>query len=228
MRKIKFFVLKLIGKYKLLKTKSISNKIFLGPNVQFFGLKNTSIQDNCTIGENSLFTINNRSINHIQLTIGENVYIGRDNFVSVGKSVYISDYCIFGNKCSIICSDHIFDSPLIPYMLSGNSFEKRVIIGTNCWLGHGVSIIGNVKIGHGSVIGANSLITKDIPPFSLVVGNPSKIIKTFNFETNQWEREIQNCSSIYLDEDIYLEYLKTSKKNIDLAYHSASSKLGHL
>ncbi|MEZ0131824.1 hypothetical protein AB9T88_19375, partial [Flavobacterium sp. LBUM151] len=64
------------GEYNLLKTKSISRKVFFGPNVQFFGLKNIEIKENCTIGENSLFTINNRVSNDIQLSISKNVYIG--------------------------------------------------------------------------------------------------------------------------------------------------------
>lgn len=224
----KFWILKLRGQYNLLKTKSISHKIFLGPNVQFFGLKNIEIKDNCTIGDNSLLTVNNRSNKDKQLTISSNVYLGRDNFISVGKSVYISDYCIFGNKCSIICSDHVFDNPLIPYALSGNSFEKRIIIGVNCWFGHGVFVLGNVKIGHGSIIGANTIITKDIPPFSMVVGNPARIIKTYNFTTNKWEKDVVFNESIFMIEDEYLRYLRNNNGDTPLAHYSASSRLGHL
>lgn len=228
MKKIKFFVLKLIGKYKLLKTKTISRKIFLGSNVQFFGLRNIVIKENCTIGENSLFTINNRLNDNIQLTISSNVYIGRDNFVTVGKSIYISDYCIFGNNCSLICADKIFDNPLVPYAVSGIGLAKSIFVGANCWFGNDVSVIGNVKIGHGSIVGANTLVTKDIPPFSMVVGNPAKIIKSFNFETNTWERNASLKESKYMDEQEYLKYLKSNSGDTHLAYHSASSRLGHL
>jgi len=228
MKKIKFFVSKLIGDYKLLKTKTISRKIFLGPNVQFFGLKNIVIKENCTIGENSLFTINNRLNDDIQLTINSNVYIGRDNFVTVGKSIYISDYCIFGNNCSLICADKIFDNPLVPYAVSGIGLEKSIFVGANCWFGNNVSVIGNVKIGHGSIVGANTLVTKDIPPFSMVVGNPAKIIKTFNFETKKWEKESLLQASKYMDEQEYLNYLKSNSGDAPLAHYSASSRLGHL
>lgn len=228
MLKLKLSYLKIINNIKFLFNKNISKNIFFGSNVQIFGLDNVVIKENCTIGENTLLTVNNRSNKDIQLTIGANVYIGRDNFISVGKSVYISDYCIFGNKCSIICSDHIFDSPLNVYALSGNSFEKSINVGVNCWFGHQVTVIGNVKVGHGSIIGANTLITKDIPPFSMVVGNPAKVIKTFNFETNKWEKDLINNKNIYLDEEVYLEYLKANNRTVHLAYHSASSKLGHL
>ena len=52
-----------------------------------------------------------------------------------------------------------------------------VIIGKNVWIGDKVTILPNVKIGDGVVIGANSVVTKDIPPCSVVAGNPAKIIK---------------------------------------------------
>lgn len=228
MKKLKYLFLRISNKIKFLLSKNISKKIFLGPNVQIFGLDNIVIKDYCTIGENTQITINNRSKKTVQLTIGSNVYIGRDNFISVGESVKIGDYGIFGNKCSIICSDHIFDNPLIPYASSGNSFEKRIKIGVNCWFGHQVTIVGNIQIGHGSIIGANTLITKDIPPFSMVVGSPAKIIKTFDFKTNKWEKTLSKNDSPYLEEGFYLNYLLSNSGNVHLAYHSASSKLGHL
>lgn len=225
---IKFWILKLRGYLNLLKTKTISRKIFLGPNVQFFGLKNIVIKDNCTIGENSLFIINHRNNKDIQLNINSNVYIGRNNFISVGKSISIGSYCIFGDNCSLIGTGKIFDSPLVPYALSGIENQKEIIVGANCWFGYGVSILGNVKIGHGSIVGANALVTKDIPPFSMVVGNPAKVIKTYNFESNKWEKDVSTNDSIYLDEQEYLKYLKANSGDAPLAHYSASSKLGHL
>lgn len=226
--KIIFFFLKLKHSLKFYFSKNISRNIFLGTNVQIFGLDNVVIKENCTIGENTLINVNNRTNKELQFTINSNVYIGRDNFFSVGKLIFIGDYCIFGNKCSLICSDHIFETPLTPYAFTGNSFEKEIRVGVNCWFGHGVSIVGNVKIGHGSIVGANTLVTKDIPPFSMVVGNPAKIIKTFSFETNLWEKEVCSNESQYLDEKVYLKYLKDNNGNTHLAYHSASSRLGHL
>jgi acetyltransferase-like isoleucine patch superfamily enzyme len=225
---LKNYLHRLKGELKLKFNRNISSKIFLGPNVQFFGLDNIIIKENCTIGENSLFTINNRSNKDIQLTIGSNVYIGRDNFITVGKSVYISEYCILGNNCSLICADKVFNSPLIPYAVSGITLEKSIIIGSNCWFGNDVSVIGNVKIGHGSIVGANTLVTKDIPPFSIVVGNPAKIIKTFNFDTNQWVKGEYQNNCKYMDEQEYLNYLKSNSGDTPLAFHSASSRLGHL
>jgi acetyltransferase-like isoleucine patch superfamily enzyme len=228
MLKIKLFIKKVIGIYKVWNNNKISKKSFIARNVQFLGVNNIEIGTNCTIGENSTFTVNDRDDKKVRLKIGKNTYIGRNNFFSVGRYVKVGTYCIFGNNCSLICSDHIFDSPLTPYASSGNSYDKRIYVGVNCWFGHGVTVIGDVKIGHGCIIGANTLITKNIPPFSMVVGNPARIIKTFNFGTNKWDKEVQFNECKYSDEQEYLKYLKLNSSDIPLAHYSASSRLGHL
>ena len=76
-----------------------------------------------------MITINNRNKKIIKLQIGNDVYIGRDNFFTIGNSLKIGDYCIIGNKCSFICSNHIFDNPLIPYSLSVATSDMNIITG---------------------------------------------------------------------------------------------------
>lgn len=212
-------------------TNNISKRSFLARGVQILGLENVKINDFVTIGENTLITINDRRNSEIKLTIGNNVYVGRDNFFSVGKSLLISDYCIFGNKCSFICSDHIFDNPMIPYSQSGASADKTIKIGVNCWLGYNVSVVGDVSIGHGSIIGANSLVLHNIPPFSIAFGNPCVVRKRYDFEKKEWV-QVQNNQNFNLlkftKEDEYLSFLEKSFGRINIAHHSASSEFKDL
>ena len=62
-----------------------------------------------------------------------------------------------------------------------------IVIGEDTWIGTKATIIGNIHIGKHCVIAANSVITKDIPDYSIAAGIPAKIIKRYNFKTNQWE-----------------------------------------
>ena len=63
---------------------------------------------------------------------------------------------------------------------------SKVIIGNNVWIGEGAAILSGVKIGEGSIIGTNSVVLKDIPPNSIAVGSPAKVIKKYDFDKKEW------------------------------------------
>ena len=65
---------------------------------------------------------------------------------------------------------------------------KPVIIHDDVWIGEMVSVLPGVEIGRGAIIGANSVVTKSVPEYSIVAGNPAKIIKRFDFESMEWKR----------------------------------------
>ena len=66
--------------------------------------------------------------------------------------------------------------------------SKPVSIGDGCWIGEKVCILPGVTIGKKCVIGAGSVVTKSIPDYSIAVGNPAKVVKQYNFETQHWEK----------------------------------------
>jgi len=86
---------------------------------------------------------------------------------------------------------HVYSDPCVPYGWSATSDRDTINVGTNCFFGYGAQVIGNVSIGRGSVVGANAVVRTDVPPFSLVVGDPASIIKRYSFRLRQWIR----CSS---------------------------------
>jgi carbonic anhydrase/acetyltransferase-like protein (isoleucine patch superfamily) len=72
------------------------------------------------------------------------------------------------------------------YMATGITPDADIYVGANCFFGYGAQVLGNVRIGHGCVIGAGAVVRDNIPPFSLVVGNPARVIKRFDFSANMW------------------------------------------
>ncbi|MBW4645979.1 MAG: acyltransferase [Goleter apudmare HA4340-LM2] len=77
----------------------------------------------------------------------------------------------------IYANNHNFADPTIPMSKQGVS-RKGIVIEDDCWLGHGVTVLDGVTIGKGSVIGAGAVVNKDIPPFSVAVGIPARVIKS--------------------------------------------------
>jgi acetyltransferase-like isoleucine patch superfamily enzyme len=99
--------------------------------------------------------------------IGEYVHIWGNGGVNIGSDVLIAA------QCCISSLGHDYTSSLI----NEKTIAKPVIIEDAVWMGYNVTVLPGVKIGKGSVIGAGSVVSKDIPPYSIAVGNPCKVIK---------------------------------------------------
>lgn len=100
-------------------------------------------------------------------TIGTYVHIWGNGGVKIGSDVLIAAHC---------CITSLGHDPSKRLIREG-LISKPVIIGDDVWLGYNVTILPGVTIGKGSVIGAGSVVKSDIPPLSIAVGNPAKVIK---------------------------------------------------
>lgn len=124
---------------------------------------------------------NNVQINdYVHITAAENVSIG--NNVLMASKIYISD-CSHGSYGG---NQHDSNPESVP--ANRKIFTAPVEIQDNVWLGEFVSVLPGVTIGKGTIVGANSVVSKDLPPNVIAVGSPAKPIKKFNFESNKWEK----------------------------------------
>lgn len=126
------------------------------------------------------------------IEIGENSEISMYSRIASLGYVKIGKYVLTGPHVFIADYNHEYSNPIRPIMYQGNHFisksqgEPNIFIDNGTWIGTNVVIVGNVRIGKNCVIGANSVVTKDIPDFSVAVGMPCKVIKRYDFELNQW------------------------------------------
>lgn len=131
--------------------------------VEFVG-QNVNIEPNCSF--------------NYALKIGDNSGIGEKSElygdITIGKDV------MMGTGCIIYTRNHKFDSLDVPMRKQGFDEVKPVVIGDDVWIGGRVTILPGVHIGNGAVIGAGSVVTKDVPDFAVVGGNPAKVIKYRN------------------------------------------------
>lgn len=112
------------------------------------------------------------------LQIGDNVGIGQGCTFYAGGGIIIGNNVMFSNYVGLISNDHETKDLTIPMKDQGMKNEQiPITIGDDVWLGYGVIIIKNVTIGKGAIIGAGSVVTKDIPEYAIAVGNPARVVK---------------------------------------------------
>ena len=121
------------------------------------------------------------------LIIGDGTSIGHFNHIYATSSIEIGKKVLTADKVYISDNLHGYENINLPILEQAIKQTNTVIIGDGSWLGENVCVIG-AKIGRNCVIGANSVVTKDIPAYCVAVGSPAKIIKRYNFDTHAWEK----------------------------------------
>lgn len=187
------------GSYYKLRFKESSGMVFVGRNViiknpQLIKAgKNLTIKDHVSIqalSRNGIRFGDNMMIGRYTiiectgvvrelgegLSVGNNSNFGDYNFIGVRGPVEIGNDVLFGPRVSIHAENHIFEQSDIPIRKQGTS-RQGVKIEDDCWIGSGSIIVDGVTIGKGSVIAAGSVVTKNIPPFSVVAGVPGRVIQ---------------------------------------------------
>lgn len=120
--------------------------------------------------------------------INDYVHMVAMNKISIGNNVLMASHVFISDNSHGSYKGDIRDSnPMIP-PTEREYYTAPVTVGNNVWIGEGVCIMPGVSIGEGCVIGAHSIVTKDIPDFCIAVGSPAKIVKKYNFKTNHWDK----------------------------------------
>ena len=160
------------------------NSTILRPlEVSLSNLDNVHISNNVFIHAGLVL----RLLGDCKLFVGENTYLGPYSHISgtqgriiIGKKVMIADYVY------ISTAYHRYEDVTKPVKDQGYEPKGNVIIDDGCWIGAGSYIMPGAKVGKNSVIGANSVVTHDIPPNSVATGSPARVIKQYSPTEKRW------------------------------------------
>ena len=111
-----------------------------------------------------------------RIAIGAGTFLNLNVMVAAVERVEIGDHCMLANGCMVTDGNHRFDDFERPVPWQGFTTKGPTILGDNVWLGANVVVTSGVTIGRRSVVGANSVVTDDIPPFSIAVGAPARVV----------------------------------------------------
>ena len=122
------------------------------------------------------------------ITIGDRCWIGiRNSFAAIDR-IEIGKDVLFAGYVHITDHSHGYEDIDTPISQQKLISKGPVVIEDQCWLGFGCEILSGVHIGRHSVVAARAVVTKDVPPYCIVAGNPARVVKKYSFETAQWEK----------------------------------------
>lgn len=167
---------------------SIGRGVFIFSPLQIDGARNIFIEKGVHIGYKTwLAALPQAGEEKSRLVLGVGCSLGNFNHIYATHSICFGEKVLTADK--VYVSDNVHDYHNIELAVKEQPIVQKndVYIGDGAWLGENVCVIG-ASVGKHSVIGANSVVTKDIPDYCVAVGIPAKVIKKYNFETKQWEK----------------------------------------
>ena len=150
-------------------------RIARGVNLDANGHKNNIISLADGVGLD--YGVDIKALNDTSICIDKGTFIGPYVCIAGPGNIKIGRDCLIAAHSGIFANNHIYSDPIEPIGSQGLN-RQGIVIEDDCWLGSGVKVLDGVTIGKGSVIGAGSVVTKDIPPYSVAVGVPAKVIKS--------------------------------------------------
>ena len=166
----------------------IGRGVYLGAQPQLYGTAGLAIGDRVNIGRRARLETHRTERGQGQLSIGSGANIGNDFHAGAALRVLIGRNCMFASGVTILDHDHDFGNPLDPVRCADGVVAAPTVIEDNVFLGERVVLLKGVRIGNGCVIGANSVVTQDVPPFTMAAGAPARALRRFSESTGRWER----------------------------------------
>jgi len=136
-----------------------------------------SIGDRTVVMHNAILHVFNfRGLPHAGITIGRDCFVGEANVIRGQGGVTIGNDVYTGPLVQVLAVNHVYADPDTPIREQGIT-AQGIVIEDDVWLAAGAIVLDGVRIGRGSVIGAGAVVVDDIPPFSIAVGSPARVVK---------------------------------------------------
>jgi acetyltransferase-like isoleucine patch superfamily enzyme len=127
--------------------------------------------------------------NNVKIIIDDNCSIGARSTITAKNCIHIEENVIMATSVLIQDHNHAYEDISRSIRHQGVTVGGRIRIESGCWIGQGAAIVcneGEIVIGRNSVIGANALVTRSCPPYSVIVGNPGRVAKQFDAARGSW------------------------------------------
>ena len=169
--------------HPIISTKTIGKGVYIGKRATIRKLSHITFGKKVRIGNDVRIQMYEKDA---VLYLGENVYMGNRNSFLLGGNITIGNNTLIASDVLITSENHGTDPEKSLSYGNQELICKDVTIGGGCWIGEKVIILPGVTIGDKAIIGAGSVVTKNIPEYCIAVGNPAKVIKQYDFQLHKW------------------------------------------
>lgn len=169
---------------------ALGRSIRLEPGLRIEGAEGIALGDRVTIDRDAWLHVQHGFADGLRLTIGSDSYVGMRACITAARRVELGDWSYVAHHTYITDHNHAYADPSRPIAHQGLATPGYVVIGKSVWVGVGAALIGahGLTIGDNAVIGANAVVIDDVPPATVVAGNPARPVKRFDFERGTWVR----------------------------------------
>lgn len=170
----------------------IGSNVTLSSGTELHGPHRFLFGNDVFIGEGStLAIVYEREAPGAMLTFGDGVWCNKRCYFAAANEIVIGKKVIFAPDVYVADSAYDFRDVNAPIMHQGiHTITNRIEIGDFSWIGIRVAILGNLAIGRGCVIAANSVVTKSVPDYCVVAGQPGRVIRAFDSRAKDWVRVV--------------------------------------
>jgi acetyltransferase-like isoleucine patch superfamily enzyme len=165
---------------------AMARNVTLGANVYLdCGVYLHACPQGIHIGDNvfvmhqtELHVYNFRDLPQSGIWIGDNCFIGEFTIVRGQGGVHIGNSVLIAPGAKLLAVNHLFGDVTQPVMAQGIQ-ARGIIVEDGAWIGGGAVVLDGVRVGQGAVVGAGAVVTREVPPFSVVVGSPARVVKRY-------------------------------------------------
>lgn len=180
------FLFSLYTKWVTRKFKKIGKDCNIRPILNLNNAENIEFGDDVSLGIFCWVGTNNSLKSQPKLKIRSHVHIGAYSMIIAANKIIVGNNVVMSERVTVLDHFHGYEDINKPVIDQPIVSKGQIEIEDDCFIGINSVILGNIKIGKHVVVGANSVITHDVPPYSVVAGSPAKIIKRYDFKKKAW------------------------------------------
>lgn len=168
------------------KFKNVGKGCSIRPILNVTHPEKINLGDDVSLGIFCWIGVNTSIKKSAKLSIGNRVHIGAGSMIIAADKIEIGNNIVMSERVTILDHYHDYQNADLPIIDQPIVSKGEIAIEDDCFFGINSVIMGQVRIGKHSVIGANSVVTRDVPAYSVVAGTPAKVIKKYDSRKKQW------------------------------------------